>query len=60
MDFSVEFYVTVAGACPVQAFLDELETSDPAEAARVRRTYDLRDNWAETYHIIQEGGDMSG
>ena len=35
MDFSVEFYVTVAGACPVQAFLDELETSDPEDFAAV-------------------------
>lgn len=35
MDFSVEFYETVAGACPVQAFLDELEASDPEDFAAV-------------------------
>ncbi len=35
MDFSVEFYETVAGACPVQVFLDELEASDPEDFAAV-------------------------
>jgi phage-related protein len=35
MDFSVEFYETVAGVCPVQEFLDELKTSDPDDFAAV-------------------------
>lgn len=35
MDFSVEFYETVAGACPVQEFLDELKASDPDDFAAV-------------------------
>ena len=29
MNFSVEFYETVSGACPVREFLDELRESDP-------------------------------
>ena len=35
MDFSVEFYETAAGACPVQDFLDELKASDPDDFAAV-------------------------
>ena len=35
MDFSVEFYETAAGACPVQAFLDALKASDPDDFAAV-------------------------
>ena len=35
MDFSVEFYETAAGACPVQEFLDELKASDPDDFAAV-------------------------
>lgn len=35
MDFSVEFYETVAGRCPVQEFLDELKRSDPGDFAAV-------------------------
>ena len=35
MDFVVEFYQTVAGACPVREFLDELKTSDPDDFAAV-------------------------
>ena len=35
MDFSVEFYETAAGACPVQDFLDELKVSDPDDFAAV-------------------------
>ncbi len=35
MDFSVEFYETTAGACPVRAFLEELKHSDPGDFAAV-------------------------
>jgi phage-related protein len=35
MNFSVEFYETVAAACPVQEFLDELKASDPDDFAAV-------------------------
>jgi phage-related protein len=35
MDFSVEFYETAAGTCPVRAFLDELKASDPDDFAAV-------------------------
>jgi phage-related protein len=35
MDFSVEFYETVAGVCPVRDFLDELKASDPDDFAAV-------------------------
>ena len=35
MDFSVEFYETAAGHCPVREFLDELKASDPGDFATV-------------------------
>lgn len=35
MNFSVEFYETAGGACPVQEFLDELKASDPDDFAAV-------------------------
>lgn len=35
MDFSVEFYETASGTCPVREFLDELKTSDPDDFAAV-------------------------
>src|SRR5574341_802674 len=35
MDFSVEFYETATGTCPVRDFLDELEASDPDDFAAV-------------------------
>jgi len=35
VNFSVEFYETVAGVCPVQDFLDELKASDPDDFAAV-------------------------
>ncbi len=35
MDFSVEFYETVAGVCPVRDFLDELKASDLDDFAAV-------------------------
>ncbi len=35
MDFSVEFYKTAAGVCPVQEFLEELKLSDPGDFAAV-------------------------
>ena len=35
MNFSVEFYQTAAGVCPVQDFLDELKASDPDDFAAV-------------------------
>ena len=35
MDFSVEFYETREGRCPVREFLDELKASDPGDFAAV-------------------------
>jgi phage-related protein len=35
MDFTVEFYETEAGKCPVREFLDELKASDPDDFAVV-------------------------
>ena len=35
MDFSVEFFESVAGRCPVREFLDELNASDPGDYAAV-------------------------
>ena len=35
MDFTVEFYETETGKCPVQEFLDELKASDPDDFAAV-------------------------
>ncbi len=35
MDFSVEFYESENGICPVRQFLDELKASDPDDFAAV-------------------------
>ena len=35
MDFTVEFYETAAGTCPVREFLDDLKSSDPDDFAAV-------------------------
>ncbi|MBI5094152.1 MAG: type II toxin-antitoxin system RelE/ParE family toxin [Candidatus Hydrogenedentes bacterium] len=35
LNFSVEFYETAAGACPVREFLDQLKQSDPDDCAAV-------------------------
>jgi len=35
MQFSIEFYETAAGQCPVQDFLDKLKVSDPDDFAAV-------------------------
>jgi phage-related protein len=35
MDFTVEFYQSVAGRCPVREFLDELKISDAGDFAAV-------------------------
>src|SRR5215813_1404603 len=35
MDFTVEFYETQAGRCPVREFLDELKSRDPGDLAVV-------------------------
>ena len=35
LDFTVEFYETEAGNCPVQDFLEELKISDPDDFAAV-------------------------
>ena len=50
MDFSVEFYETMEGRCPVEDFLDDLKTSDPddhsavlAGLARLRSSQDHRE-----------------
>jgi phage-related protein len=37
MDFTVEFYETVDGQCPVLEFLEELRLSDPDDHAAVLR-----------------------
>lgn len=44
MDFSVEFYTSEAGRCPVLEFLEDLKESDPVDhAAVLRRLVKLRD-----------------
>lgn len=35
MDFTVEFYETAAGKCPVRKFLDELKADEPDDFAAV-------------------------
>jgi phage-related protein len=35
MEFTVEFYESAAGRCPVREFLDELKASDPGDFAAV-------------------------
>jgi phage-related protein len=35
MEFTIEFYETHSGRCPVQKFLDELRESDPGDFAAV-------------------------
>ncbi len=35
MNFTVEFYESEAGKCPVREFLDELKASDPGDFAAV-------------------------
>ena len=35
MEFTVEFYETDAGRCPVREFLDDLKRSDPGDFAAV-------------------------
>jgi len=35
MEFSVEFYESTSGSCPVREFLDELKRSDPNDHAAV-------------------------
>ena len=35
MEFSVEFYETEAGKCPVQELLDDLKASDPEDFAAI-------------------------
>jgi phage-related protein len=35
MEFTVEFYESNAGRCPVREFLDELKASDPGDFATV-------------------------
>jgi len=35
MEFSVEFYVSETGKCPVREFLDELKAADPDDFAAV-------------------------
>jgi phage-related protein len=35
MDFTVEFYETTTGACPVREFLDHLKAGDPDDFAAV-------------------------
>ena len=35
MQFTVEFYETASGQCPIQDFLNELKDSDPDDFASV-------------------------
>lgn len=35
MEFTIEFYETVSGRCPILEFLDELKESDPDDFAAV-------------------------
>ena len=50
MDFTVEFYETKAGKCPVREFLDELKLSDPDDfAAAVAGLAKLRNS---QYHRV--------
>jgi len=35
MDFTVEFYETAAGMCPLREFLDDLKAGDPDDFAAV-------------------------
>lgn len=35
MEFSVEFYASAAGDCPVREFLEDLKASDPGDFAAV-------------------------
>jgi hypothetical protein len=35
MDFTVEFYETVSGACPMRDFLEDLKVTDPDDFAAV-------------------------
>jgi len=35
MEFSVEFYETDTGKCPVREFLDDLKASDPDDFAAI-------------------------
>jgi hypothetical protein len=35
MEFTVEFYESLSGKCPVQEFLDELKETDPGDFAAV-------------------------
>src|SRR4051812_11568042 len=35
MDFSVEFFETTTGRCPIREFLDDLKASDPGDFAAV-------------------------
>ena len=35
MDFSIEFYETASGRCPVRDFLEDLKKSDPGDFAIV-------------------------
>ena len=48
MDFTIEFYESAAGRCPVREFLDELKRSDPEEFATVLAGLDKLKNRA--YH----------
>jgi hypothetical protein len=40
MEFTVEFYETETGGCPVREFLYELKQSDPGDHAAVLRGFE--------------------
>ncbi len=48
MQFSIEFYETVSGQCPVRDFLDELKNSNPDDFASVMAGLDRLRN--RLYH----------
>jgi phage-related protein len=58
MEFSIEFYETVAGRCPVKETLDELKESDPGDfAAVLAGLAKLRDRRYHTEPLSKALGD---
>ena len=64
MEFTIEFYETSSGRCPVRDFLDDLKESDPNDfavvmadlaikiAARDRKiALDRKSDWLERFQI---------
>ncbi len=49
MEFTIEFYETSSGRCPVQEFLDDLKESDPGKIPPNDRkvALDRKRDWLE-------------